>query len=609
MDKATSELIEYWRDELGPAAWAECGAGWVGPDGQIITLEPWQRAVLDAWWLHRDEVSTLAISNIKKSGKTFVDAVLLAWRWLCLPGVHFAAGNDLEQAQSRCFGEVVEMCERHGYLKKNVRITENEIEFLPTGSRLIALASDAAGNAGSNHLSSSHTEAWALIYPAGIRGYEELTPPPGRTFGLPALRIVDSYAGIESESTLWHGVVDKGLSGSLVSDEWPIYLDSASGLMLFHDEGPEAQERCFRGTPEERERYYSEQRAMLRPGTFQRLHCNQRVAGESSFVDAAEWQACFDASLIRWHAGERQHRRMVLGIDASTSSDTSAIIGCWFNPETLKTEIVYTKLYRPSVLQSAFGLIRNGRATIDLQSLEDEVLRIHAAGGLDCVVADVYQLHHASVEWQRQGIRVHEMAQGSPRIEADEGLWRAIKSRSIAHDGDADLAEHISHAATQESMRGQRLVKASPARKIDMVVATSMANWGALEYQRRAGEVFIYSENPWTEEGDERFPDGWQWAQVGGRMFKIPKDKTSGHALTRGAMLACRRRMGGCGDCIRYFESIGEFEKQEIEAQAKLQDSGHSEYRREVDPRIALLPDLHHGSDAWEQFKKTVDGR
>jgi hypothetical protein len=86
-------LMQEWRLR-GPVTWSEGPYGWIGEDGKPVVLEPWQRAVLSAWWERRDTVSTLAMSNVKKTGKTFVNAVLLAWRWLALPGEHFACGND-----------------------------------------------------------------------------------------------------------------------------------------------------------------------------------------------------------------------------------------------------------------------------------------------------------------------------------------------------------------------------------------------------------------------------------------------------------------------------------------------------------------------------------
>ena len=82
MKKGTDlhKLTERWR-AAGPARWAEHKYGWIMPDGRPITLAPWQRAVLDGWWKHRETTSTLAISNIKKTGKTTVNAIISAWRW------------------------------------------------------------------------------------------------------------------------------------------------------------------------------------------------------------------------------------------------------------------------------------------------------------------------------------------------------------------------------------------------------------------------------------------------------------------------------------------------------------------------------------------------
>ena len=229
MTKKTDELVAHWR-EVGPVVWAEGAYGWIDIDGRPIRLEPWQNAALSAWWAYRESTTTLLVSSIKKSGKTLLNAVLLAWRWLALPGEHFAVGNDLDQSSGRQFKQISEMVRRHSYLKRNTRVTNKLLTFEPTGSTITALSVDAASNAGANHLTASHTEAWGIIYEAGIRAYEELTPPPGSLFGFPALRVCDSYAGFEGESDTWHNLVDRGLSGERVSEDWPITKNG--GLLL-----------------------------------------------------------------------------------------------------------------------------------------------------------------------------------------------------------------------------------------------------------------------------------------------------------------------------------------------------------------------------------------
>ena len=276
MTNEISNLVTEWR-EMGPVEWAEGPYGFIMEDGQPISLTPWQRAALESYWQHRADVSTWAVSNIKKTGKTALNAVLTCWRWLALPGQHFVAANDLDQSQARQFAMIAEMVRRNSYLSQVVKISRSELLFEPTGSKLTALASDATGNAGANFLTTSHTEAWGILYENGIRAWEENTPPPGKFYGMPALRIADSYAGYLGESATWHKVVDRGLKGERISKEWPIYL--AGGLMLFHMEGEDAQRRCYRGTPEEAAVYYTEQRATIPTNSFNRKHNNIRHGG------------------------------------------------------------------------------------------------------------------------------------------------------------------------------------------------------------------------------------------------------------------------------------------------------------------------------------------
>ena len=95
MNQNASKYIQELQ-RRGPVSWAQGPHGWIDQSGQPVTLTPWQSAVLDAWYEHKQDVSTLAVSNIKKSGKTFLTSVITAWRFFALPGLHFCAANDLD---------------------------------------------------------------------------------------------------------------------------------------------------------------------------------------------------------------------------------------------------------------------------------------------------------------------------------------------------------------------------------------------------------------------------------------------------------------------------------------------------------------------------------
>ncbi len=472
------ELIAHWRS-AGPVEWAEGPYGWIGIDGQPVKLDPWQRATLEAWWAHRDVVTTLAISNIKKTGKTFVDAVLLAWRWLALPGEHFAVGNDLDQSAGRQFQQITEMVKRNAFLSQHSRVTLKSIVFEPTGSTITALAVDAAGNAGANHLTASHTEAWGIIYEAGIRAYEELTPPPGSFYGLPALRICDSYAGFEGESATWHKLVDRGMAGERVSDEWPIYL--AGGLLLFHMDGLEAQERCFRGTPEQAEAYYTDQRATLRPGTFQRLHENKRATGEEAFIPLDEWDACVDHD----HKPILGGGVLYIGADASVKHDNAAVVAVKYDLKAGKVELAKYRIFRPSPLEP-----------LDIDGSIGNFLReLHRTFVIAEVRYDPYQMHDLATRLRSEGINMVEFPQTVGNLTAmSQNLYELIKGRNLRLYPADDLRKQASHAVALQSSRGWRIAKEKTSMKIDSIVSLAMASLAAVELSR--GSILEVGRSP-----------------------------------------------------------------------------------------------------------------
>jgi phage terminase large subunit-like protein len=496
MNEQAAKYIQTLQ-EIGPVKWAEGPNGWTGEDGNPITLTAWQRGALVAWWEHRQDVSTFAISNVKKTGKTFCTAVLTCYRWLAYPGQHFACGNDLDQAQARQFQEIAGMVKRNPFLAENVKAGKSELVFTLTDSKLTALAADAAGNAGANHLTASHTEAWGILYEAGVRAWEELTPPPGKFYGLPALRIADSYAGFTGESKTWHKLIDRGLNGNSLPGEWPVF--KAGGLLLFHMEGQEAQEACFRGTESERIDYYAEQAESLRPNAFTRMHLNQRTSGESAFVTEEQWAACYSPDVHPLFTGETV--RLTLGADASTTHDYTALVGMDGR------DIRLVRVWKPIKVAG----IRFGKPTVDLEAtIGAEVLRLHEAGQVSCVVYDPWQMAAVARSWEKAGIKCVEMPQTAQRVEADTALFNAIISGQVRHYKSPDLDEAVRNAITIETPRGIRLAKEKASRKIDPLVALSMANSAALS-GRYAGGTITYMPDPFGENSRWDDPDAeWQ---------------------------------------------------------------------------------------------------
>ncbi len=464
-----NDLVSKWR-EIGPIAWAEGPYGWINDDRQPVTLEPWQRAALAAWWEYREILTILAISNIKKTGKTFANAILTGWRWLALPGEHFCAANDLDQSAGRQFSAIADMVRRNPFLRDNVTSRKEQLIFTPTGSTLTALAVDAAGNAGANHLTVSHTEAWGIVYEAGVRAFEELVPPPGKRWGLPALRICDSYAGFEGESNTWHTLVDRGLKGKRVSQDWPIYLNG--GLLLFHIEGEEAQARCYRGTPEEAAIYYADQRSSLRPGTYQRYHENQRSSGSEAFIKLDDWDNCTDPE----HRPilPQPYLELFVGVDASIKHDSAAVLAITYDREESRAVLARHRIWQPTALDP-----------LDIDATLGAFLReLHRGYRLRGVLYDPYQMHDLSTRLRQEGLPMQEYPQSVSNLTTmGQNLYELIKAKNLLIYPDTQLRSQAAHAVALQTSRGWRIAKEKSSLKIDGIVALAMACIGAIEFQ------------------------------------------------------------------------------------------------------------------------------
>lgn len=472
MSENIGTLVEQWRD-MGPLAWAEHPFGWVMEGGRPIILAPWQRAILAAWWERRATVTPLGISNAKKTGKTLLDALLLAWRCLVLPGEHFSCGNDEDQAGTRQFAMIAEMVKRHPVLSEYVRATQRQLIFMPTGSTITALAVDAAGNAGSNHMTASHTETWGILYEAGIRAWEELTPPPGRRYGLPPLRIADSYAGWLAESETWHNLVDKGLAGRRIPGDWPIFENG--GLLLFHMDGEEAQRRCFLGTPEEARVYYRDQEGSLRPNAYKRMHLNLRTSGESQFAPVAWW----DRAAVGAPIASNPALDVVLGVDAGLKRDSAAVTACTHDDSTGRVVLVNHRIFYPTKGE-----------TLDLEdTLEAAVLDFAQRFRLRAVRFDPWQFQRSAQALTKKGLPMVEFAQTVPNLTSmSMNLFELLKAENLVAYADDEIRLALQRCVIVEGSRGMKIAKERGGHRIDVIVSLAMAALGAVELLAHRGD-------------------------------------------------------------------------------------------------------------------------
>ncbi len=496
------------------AAWAE--GYWILPEtGRPIVLRPWQRKVLAAMFPADGSPSrweTFLIANVKKSGKTTLDAIATTYAATTFPAPEtaFCVANDEGQAQERVFELIAAALRAMGLERSGaIAISKGEIRFAETGTRIVAIPADFAGAAGAVFGISSWTETWAFRHEGHVRLWEELTPIPNRR----SLRIVDSYAGFTGDSPVLEPMWNRALAGERLDGHLPIFANGR--LWAYIDQGEEAQTRAWRGTPEEAEDYYAEQRASLRPGTFARLHLNQWQSGESAFVTAEAWDRCVIPDMRPLVPGARD-LVLSVGVDAATKHDCAAVVAVARDGE--RVILARHKIWTP----------RKGDP-IDLEeTVERYLLELAEDFTLGEVRFDPYQFQRSAQTLKKRGVPVIEYPQTTDRLTASgQALFDLVHEGRLAMYPDAELRAHALNAVAIETARGWRLSKEKASRKIDGAVALSFAVLGAL--RETTTRLTSHSGLPWAGGREESLERGRLLARydaagnfVGSRHLDLP---------------------------------------------------------------------------------------
>jgi hypothetical protein len=435
-----------------------------------------------------------------------------------------------------------------GPLADHAKVYRDIIE-LDNHSIIQAIPADWKGAAGGNYSCVIFDELHAWVYEWQRRLFDELVIPPTQPGGV---RWIASYAGWEGESLLLKELWDRALLGERLPGDLPIYQNKAASMLAFIDTGPDSWRMPWM-TPE----YISETQQSERPNTFRRIWLNEWTTNESQFLPEGTWQACAAPDVKPIQPGD--NRRLILGADASTTRDLTALVGVEYNPGLNTVDVALCRVWKPQR-----GILRMGKPTVDLaETIGAEVKRLHEAGQIEAIVCDPYQLHSLIIEWEKAGIKVIELAQSSGRVEADQSLYDAVIGRAIRHYNDPTLNEHIKNAIAIETPRGYRLAKEKTSQKIDAAVALSMAHYGALNGQKAIGQT-EYVKDPF---GDTWPPDpGDQFSSFFGWGNSFHKHHSPGATSWKD----CKYRQKGCEECVK--ESLAEPEekaRQELIARAQ----------------------------------------
>lgn len=424
-------------------------------------------------------------SDVKKSGKTELAAAVQLYFGLFVdvPGEQYVLANDFEGARGRVWRYI------EGSLARNVLMTDddwrvvgNEIRF-KNGTTIKAIASDYKGEAGANLSIATVDEPWGIMSESATRLMTEFSPVPTREN---STVFYTGYQGWDGQSEYWHTLIDSGRAEPVPE--------------LLHIEDGDGVPACWRAGRTfvlwnhkarmawHTEEFLAEQKRSLPPSEYLRVWENRRVKNADGFCSEEQWQRLHDAGLRGLHKGDQ--RVIVLGVDAATKSDCSAVVACAWNDTTKKVEEVFTKIWQP-----------DGREPLKLtETVGPEIIRLHQAYRVAGVYYDPYQMAAIAEMCVRAKVAMIEFPQTSRRVQADTHLHGLIWGGNLAHHGDPGLGAHILNALTKETERGRRIIKEISSAKVDAAVALSMAALGAVE-MLAGGEsaVLVTARNPFYE--------------------------------------------------------------------------------------------------------------
>jgi len=445
--------------------------------GKLVILIDHQRRLLRKIFemIWSKMVVTVVWSEIKKSGKTTIAGLAGAYwgTFVDPPNEIISIANDQEQAQGRIYAAMTSTMEKLGW---NVPEAKPQMTNPLTGSKIRAISTNYAGEAGGNYGLTEWSELWAYVSEARKRLWEEMTPVPTRRF---SIRWVETYAGYKDESDLlWKlycqafkdgdenfplGEKVKGL------EDLPVWYIRDAKMLVYWSHEP----RMPWQTPE----YYAQQQADLRPNAFMRLHRNMWVSSVDAFIEPAEWDALGKCEPL---GDDGDERPIVLGADGSTHGDSTSLVAAVWDSKRKAADIVRTWIWYPAKVEGI------EKPTVDLTAtLGAEITRLMDNYNVLGVVYDPMQLHSIMLDLHKKYDRLgtkklfEEFTQTTMRVVSDTFLWQKIKDKTLRHDGDRGLREHMLNAVAHDTGRGIRLAKEKTTAKMDAAVAASMAAYGA----------------------------------------------------------------------------------------------------------------------------------
>lgn len=452
------------------------------PTGKTVRLFPHQKAFLNKA-LTLDEYGRLPYKQViysapKKSGKSSIAAMIISWLafsgMIQQNGELYLLGNDQDQAAKTSYTPLRKAIEQSKVLYGLVSRCNDSIIELKNGTIIKPLANDFAGNAGLNPDASVMDEPAFAISENARRLYDEMVPPPSKPN---SIRILTGYAGFMGISVLYEEIyntivrpenrIDLGKYKNTVTGEYtdlPVYEYKNS--LCYWDHEPRL--------PTQDAEFY--EAARNEPGFryqgYKRIHENMWVESESG-LEMSEWDACVDLGIELQHKEPEINKNLgiAIGVDASMVKDRAAVVSVfkkdgmlWLGP---------SRWWQPS---------KDNPLNFE-NTIEAYIKELTEKFFVCAVYFDPYQMLSTSQRLEQLGIPMMPWPQTQPNtMKMTELLLDKLRSRKLVL-----LPEKLRDEAKMISIkeipgRGRRFIKDSASKKIDSIIALSMACLGAEEW-------------------------------------------------------------------------------------------------------------------------------
>lgn len=304
------------------------------------------------------------------------------------------------------------------------------------------------------------------------RVWDEMVPIPTVTN---SMRFISTYAGFENESELlWEmylrGVgVDEHEQGQGKRIEGIEDLDCWENSRLFTYWTHEP------AMPWQTEKYYDEQMASERPSMFMRLHLNQWVTSQESYIPIEWWDVAekhYEASADRWIDHPFKYLPITIAVDAGVTQDCTAIVAVGYDAKRAKIGLVTHTIWTPEKDMQ-----------IDLDQVEKKLLELYNRYQVASIVYDPKHLMQMMYRLKNSGLPVtpFEQTEGN-LISGSQLLFELLKNRNVEAYPAPDLRKHVQMAVAKTTQRGFRIVKDKVSKRhhVDGAVALMMACYAAV---------------------------------------------------------------------------------------------------------------------------------